>query len=225
MLLVLLNIAGIGMGFWRMAHGPANELLTIWVSLVWVVYNMIILGGAVAVSVEARQIREAHRVEIAMPAALARADGHMLHAARLSDGGVGVELREPDALRENESVSLLLRADSRSSASRAVQRVFAAARYPPAPALHPPAHRIYSVHLCARRYRALWQDGFPEDKPVQSPADIMLLGFKGYLRLAEYGPAPLRRLFRGLTAGLHWLATLLPHNVRPRPATLNTDFT
>lgn len=229
MLLVLLNIAGIGMGFWRMAHGPANELLTIWVSLVWVVYNMIILGGAVAVSVEARQIREAHRVEIAMPAALARADGHMLPCTLrdYSDGGVGVELREADALRENESVSLLLRRGQQEfSFPCQVQRVFgrrAGIR------LHQLSTRQHIEFIQCTFARAdtwaLWQDGFPEDKPVQSLADIMLLGFKGYLRLAEYGPAPLRRLFRGLTAGLHWLATLLPHNVRPRPATLNTDFT
>lgn len=71
---------------------------------------------------------------------------------------------------------------------------------------------------------ALWQDGFPEDKPVQSLADIMVLGFKGYLRLAEYGPAPMRRLFRGLTVLLRWLATLLPQGVKPLPASGKTDF-
>lgn len=107
MLLVLLNLAGVLMAFWRMQHGPANEVLTVWVSLIWVLYNMIILGGAVAVSVEARQIREAHRVEIAMPAAIAREDGHMLPCTLrdYSDGGVGLEMREPDALRRMKSVA------------------------------------------------------------------------------------------------------------------------
>lgn len=121
MLLVLLNLAGVLMAFWRMQHGPANEVLTVWVSLIWVLYNMIILGGAVAVSVEARQIREAHRVEIAMPAAIAREDGHMLPCTLrdYSDGGVGLEMREPDALRENEKCGCCCVVDSRSSASRA----------------------------------------------------------------------------------------------------------
>ena len=74
-------------------------------------YNMIILGGAVAVSVEARQIREAHRVEMAMPAAIARKDGHMLPCTLrdYSDGGVGVELREAEALKDGEEIHLLLR--------------------------------------------------------------------------------------------------------------------
>ena len=229
MMLVLLNIAGIGMAFWRMAYGPANEMLTIWVSLVWVLYNMIILGGAVAVSVEARQIREAHRVEIAMPAAIAREDGHMVPCTLrdYSDGGVGVELREADALKEDETVSLLLRRGQQEfSFPCQVQRVFgrrAGIR------LHQLTTRQHIEFIQCTFARAdtwaLWQDGFPEDKPVQSLADIMVLGFKGYLRLAEYGPAPLRRLFRALTALVSWLATLLPQRIARQPATINTDFT
>jgi cellulose synthase (UDP-forming) len=229
MMLVLLNIAGIGMAFWRMAYGPANEMLTIWVSLVWVIYNMIILGGAVAVSVEARQIREAHRVEIAMPAAIAREDGHMVPCTLrdYSDGGVGVELREADALKEDETVSLLLRRGQQEfSFPCQVQRVFgrrAGIR------LHQLSTRQHIEFIQCTFARAdtwaLWQDGFPEDKPVQSLADIMVLGFKGYLRLAEYGPAPLRRLFRGLTALVSWLATLLPQRIDRQPATIKTDFT
>ncbi|MCA1178532.1 MULTISPECIES: UDP-forming cellulose synthase catalytic subunit [unclassified Pantoea] len=228
MMLVLLNIAGIGMAFWRMAYGPANEMLTIWVSLVWVVYNMIILGGAVAVSVEARQIREAHRVEIAMPAAIAREDGHMVPCTLrdYSDGGVGVELREADALKEDEPVWLLLRRGQQEfSFPCQVQRVFgrrAGIR------LHQLTTRQHIEFIQCTFARAdtwaLWQDGFPEDKPVQSLADIMVLGFKGYLRLAEYGPAPLRRIFRVLTSLVSWLATLLPQGIGRAPAAIKTDF-
>ncbi len=224
MMLVLLNIAGIVMAFWRMAYGPANEMLTIWVSLIWVLYNMIILGGAVAVSVEARQIREAHRVEIAMPAAIARENGHMVPCTLrdYSDGGVGVELREADALVEDETVWLLLRRGQQEfSFPCQVQRVFgrrAGIR------LHQLSTRQHIEFIQCTFARAdtwaLWQDGFPEDKPVQSLADIMVLGFKGYLRLAEYGPAPLRRVFRALTTSLRWLATLLPQRIARQPAAI-----
>ncbi|WP_313373605.1 UDP-forming cellulose synthase catalytic subunit [Pantoea sp. CTOTU50773] len=228
MMLVLLNIAGIGMAFWRMAYGPANEMLTIWVSLVWVVYNMIILGGAVAVSVEARQIREAHRVEIAMPAAIAREDGHMVPCTLrdYSDGGVGVELREADALKEDEPVWLLLRRGQQEfSFPCQVQRVFGRRAGIRLHQLTTQQHIEFIQCTFARADTwALWQDGFPEDKPVQSLADIMVLGFKGYLRLAEYGPAPLRRLFRALTSLVSWLATLLPQGISRAPAAIKTDF-
>lgn len=225
MLLVLLNLAGVLMAFWRMQHGPANEVLTVWVSLIWVLYNMIILGGAVAVSVEARQIREAHRVEIAMPAAIAREDGHMLPCTLrdYSDGGVGLEMREPDALRENEKVWLLLRRGQQEfSFPCQVQRVFGHRAGVRLHQLTTQQHIEFIQCTFARADTwALWQDGFPEDKPVQSLADIMILGFKGYLRLAEYGPPQLRRLFNLLTVGVSWLASLLPQGIGRVPASKN----
>ncbi|ADU67449.1 UDP-forming cellulose synthase catalytic subunit [Pantoea sp. At-9b] len=225
MFLVLLNLAGIVMAFWRMAYGPSNEILTIWVSLIWVLYNMIILGGAVAVSVEARQIREAHRVEIAMPAAIAREDGHMVPCTLrdYSDGGVGVELREPDALVEDEPVWLLLRRGQQEfSFPCQVQRVFGRRAGIRLHQLSTEQHIEFIQCTFARADTwALWQDGFPEDKPVQSLADIMVLGFKGYLRLAEYGPTPLRRLFSLLTTLVSWLASLLPQ----QPGRVKTENT
>jgi cellulose synthase (UDP-forming) len=225
MFLVLLNLAGVAMAFWRMHNGPANEVLTVWVSLVWVIYNMVILGGAVAVSVEARQIREAHRVEIAMPAALAREDGHMLPCTLrdYSDGGVGVELREPNALKEDEKVWLLLRRGQQEfSFPCRVQRVFGLRAGIRLHQLTTQQHIEFIQCTFARADTwALWQDGFPEDKPVQSLADIMILGFKGYLRLAEYGPPQLRRLFNLLTAGVSWLASLLPQGIGRTPASKN----
>jgi len=226
MMLVLLNLAGVVMAFWRMQHGPANEVLTVWVSLVWVIYNMVILGGAVAVSVEARQIREAHRVEIAMPAAISRENGHMLPCTLrdYSDGGVGLELREPDALQEDEKVWLLLRRGQQEfSFPCTVQRVFGRRAGVRLEQLTTRQHIDFIQCTFARADTwALWQDGFPEDKPVQSLADIMVLGFKGYLRLAEYGPPQLRRLFNLLTAGVSWLASLLPKGITRAPASKKT---
>lgn len=220
MCLVLINLAGIGMAFWRMANGPTTEILTVWVSLIWVIYNMVILGGAVAVSVEARQIREAHRVEIAMPAAIARKDGHMVPCTLrdYSDGGVGVELREADALVEDEAVHLLLRRGQQEfSFPCHVQRVFGRRAGIRLHQLSTEQHIEFIQCTFARADTwALWQDGFPEDKPVQSLADIMVLGFKGYLRLAEYGPPQLRQLFTLLTGLLSWLASLLPKSVSAR---------
>ncbi len=217
MALVLLNLTGVVMAGWRIAYGPQNEVLTVLVSLLWVFYNMIILGGAVAVSVEARQIREAHRVEMAMPAAIARKDGHMLPCTLrdYSDGGVGVELREADALKDGEEIHLLLRRGQQEFSFPAkVQRVFGRRAGIRLNNLSTAEHIEFIQCTFARADTwALWQDGFPEDKPIQSLTDIMILGFKGYIRLAEYGPARVRRLFLTLTAFLSWLASFFPKGV------------
>ncbi|MHA6497883.1 hypothetical protein ACX3VG_14225, partial [Escherichia coli] len=55
--LVLLNLVGVAVGIWRYFYGPPTEMLTVVVSMVWVFYNLIVLGGAVAVSVESKQVR------------------------------------------------------------------------------------------------------------------------------------------------------------------------
>ncbi|MGE9552942.1 UDP-forming cellulose synthase catalytic subunit [Erwinia amylovora] len=224
MFLVLINLLGVVAAFWRLHYGPSREVLTVVVSLVWVLYNMVILGGAVAVSVEARQIREAHRVEIAMPAAVARADGHMFPCTLrdYSDGGVGLELREENVLKENDKVHLLLRRGQQEfSFSCYVQRTFGRRVGIRLHELTTEQQVEFIQCTFARADTwALWQDSFPEDKPIQSLADIVLLGFKGYLRLAEYGPQPLRKLFAVLTRLLRWLASFFPKGVgRVDPAT------
>lgn len=47
---------------------------------------------------------------------------------------------------------------------------------------------------------ALWQDSFPEDKPLESLLDILKLGFRGYRHLAEFAPPSVKVIFRSLTA-------------------------
>lgn len=217
MFLVLINLAGVVAAIWRLNYGPTTEILTVLVSLIWVFYNMMILGGAVAVSVEARQIREAHRVEIVMPAAVIRADGHMLPCTLrdYSDGGVGVSLREADALQADEQVFLVLkRGQEEFSFPGVVQRTFGLRAGIRLHELTTQQHVEFIQCTFARADTwALWQDSFPEDKPIQSLVDIVVLGFKGYLRLAAYGPPRLRKMFIGLTSLMVWVTSFLPHGV------------
>ena len=93
--LVLLNLVGVAVGIWRFMYGPENEILTVWVSIVWVFYNLIILGGAVAVSVESKQVRRSHRVEMsACRRRLPAPDGHLFSCTvhDYSDGGLGIKI-------------------------------------------------------------------------------------------------------------------------------------
>ena len=108
---VLLNIVGVIVGIWRYFYGPENEILTVFVSMAWVFYNLIILGGAVAVSVESKQVRRAHRVEISMPAAIARDDGHLFSCTvhDFSDGGLGIKINGQAKVLEGQKVNLLLK--------------------------------------------------------------------------------------------------------------------
>ncbi|ANI30543.1 cellulose synthase [Yersinia entomophaga] len=215
--LVLLNLAGLIAGLWRLGNGPTNEIMTVIISLVWVIYNMTILGGAVAVAVEAKQVRQAHRVEIAMPAAVERKDGH-LFACTLrdySDGGVGIEMRNEGLLQDGEAVNLLLKRGQQEYIFPCkVTRAFGRKVGMRIDELSVAQHIDFIQCTFARADTwALWQDSFPEDKPIESLRDVLALGFRGYVRMANYAPPLIRNVLVGFTSLLAWVASFVPHGV------------
>ena len=212
--LVLLNLLGIAVGIWRHFNGPENEVLTVWVSIVWVFYNLIILGGAVAVSVESKQVRRSHRVEMRMPAAIAREDGHLFSCTLhdFSDGGVGLKINGDAQVLEGQKVKLLLKRGQQEFAfPTQVMRVNGSEvglQLLPMPTRQ---HIDFVQCTFARADTwALWQDSYPEDKPLESMLDILKLGFRGYRHLAEFAPPSVKFIFRSLLSLVAWIVSFIP---------------
>ncbi|MCR4459313.1 UDP-forming cellulose synthase catalytic subunit [Pseudescherichia sp. L3] len=216
--LVLLNIVGVLVGVWRYFYGPETEMLTVVVSIVWVFYNLIVLGGAVAVSVESKQVRRAHRVEISMPAAIARDDGHLFSCTvhDFSDGGVGIKINGQSQVLEGQKVNLLLKRGQQEYVFPAqVARVNGKEVGLQLMPLTTRQHIDFVQCTFARADTwALWQDSFPEDKPLESLLDILKLGFRGYRHLAEFAPSSVKMIFRTLTSLISWVVSFIPR----RPA-------
>ena len=70
---------------------------------------------------------------------------------------------------------------------------------------------------------ALWQDSFPEDKPMESLLDILKLGFRGYRHLAEFSPPSVKVVFRALTSLVAWIASFVPRRPERAAPTLSAD--
>ncbi|SUG18009.1 Cellulose biosynthesis protein catalytic subunit A [Salmonella enterica subsp. arizonae] len=212
--LVLLNLLGVAAGVWRYYYGPENETLTVIVSLVWVFYNLVILGGAVAVSVESKQVRRAHRVEIAMPGAIAREDGHLFSCTvhDFSDGGLGIKINGQAQVLEGQKVNLLLKRGQQEYVfPTQVVRVTGNEVGLQLMPLTTKQHIDFVQCTFARADTwALWQDSFPEDKPLESLLDILKLGFRGYRHLAEFAPPSVKVIFRSLTALIAWIVSFIP---------------
>lgn len=225
--LVVLNLAGIGFGAWRFFFGPSDELMTVVLNLVWVFYNMLILGGAIAVAVEVKQMRRSHRVEIAMPAALARADGHLYPCSLrdYSDGGVGLEMRVPERLRDGDRVLLLLkRGQQEFSFPCLVTRANGVHVGVRLEDLSIRQHIEFIQCTFARADTwALWQDGFPEDKPGESLRDVLMLGVRGYMRMADYSPPIIRGIIAGLATLTGWIVSFIPQGVGREPAFIQKE--
>lgn len=213
LLLIALNLAGVVAAGWRFYAGPVDEIPTVLVSLAWTLYNLTILGGAIAVAAEARQVRRRHRVEVALPAAIELPDGRVFPCTLhdYAEGGVGVSLPHAGLTESGQSVTLLLHRGAREQAfaARVVNVNGERAGLELAP-MTLPEHIAYIQCTFARADTwALWRDSFPEDRPMQSLREVLALGLEGYRRLFLHAPPRLR-------LPLTWLGSFVPRRLTTR---------
>ncbi|XTD82649.1 UDP-forming cellulose synthase catalytic subunit [Proteus vulgaris] len=118
-----LNLLGILFAFWRIATGDPDEAWATVMCLLWVCYNLILLGVAIAVSVETKQQRRFPRVRIKAPAMLLLNNGalYRCYLYDFSDNSCAILL--PDnvilSLSQNENITLLLTQNQREHAFKA----------------------------------------------------------------------------------------------------------
>ncbi|WP_282361558.1 UDP-forming cellulose synthase catalytic subunit [Pseudomonas sp. PS01300] len=225
--LAVLNVVGLGFAVWRLFTGPAAEIGTVIVSSLWVIYNLLILGAAVAVAAEVRQVRRAHRVPMQLPAALLLESGHGYPCTLVdySDGGIGLQLTDAIAPKPGEHVRLLLSRGEREFAFNArVTRIVGRHLGLVLDDLTA-QQRIDLVHCTFARADAWlgWQENHEVDRPLHSLGDVLKLGGVGYMRLVEHTPLWLRRWLQPLLDLVRWLASYRPRTPRFIPSTNLVD--
>ena len=214
LVLSALNILGLGFAVWRLFTGPKDEILTIIVSVLWVIYNLLIIGAAVAVAAEVRQVRQTHRVQTRLPGAIQLNDGHSYPCQLVdySDGGAGLQLNDPLQLPVGTPVSLIVQRGNREFMFPATLTRSSGLFMGLSLATLTPQQRVEFVQCTFGRADA-WLDHnseFEADRPVQSLREILTLGVKGYYRLYEYLPAWVRHIARPFMRILQWLGSFLP---------------
>ncbi|WP_233235844.1 UDP-forming cellulose synthase catalytic subunit [Bordetella sp. LUAb4] len=94
--LLTLNLAGLIVGLISLVQdsGDIDHRFTIVLNLAWTVYNIIMTSASVAVAGEVRQLRNAPRVAVALPAMLTLPDGRTVacDTSDFSQGGLGLVL-------------------------------------------------------------------------------------------------------------------------------------
>ncbi|MGZ0897809.1 UDP-forming cellulose synthase catalytic subunit [Pseudomonas putida] len=220
--LAALNVVGLGFAVWRLITGPTSEIGTVIVSSLWVIYNLLIIGAAVAVAAEVRQVRRAHRVQMRLPAGLMLASGHAYPCTLVdySDGGIGLQVQPGLELKPGEQVRLLLNRGQREFAFQAcvtrtvgqhVGLVFRDLAL---------QQRIDLVHCTFARADAWlgWNEQHEVERPLRSLIDVLKLGGVGYVRLVEHMPPWLRAWLRPLRSLALWLASYWPRTPRTIPS-------
>lgn len=198
--LVILNILGLIVGGYRLFNGPDNEIGTVIVNLVWTCYNMLILGAAIAVAAESKQVRKDHRVTVSTPISIRLPSGHLLQTTMkdFSFSGMRVQLVGSTndicqyAFSRGQQIDVILnRGDQAFVFSTSV--VYA-------------NHSILGLKLSdlSTKQRidyiqctfaradiwAKWQQSYQADKPLSSMSAVLQVGLDGYKRLFMHSPAP-----------------------------------
>ncbi len=108
--LIALNGIGLAAGIARSVFGPPEEIATVWLNMGWTFYNLLILGGAIFVASEARQLRISHRVRMELPAILHLPDGRLVRCTTedVSMGGAALLPATGTAIRTGDTVAVSL---------------------------------------------------------------------------------------------------------------------
>jgi cellulose synthase (UDP-forming) len=109
LLLFGLNLAGFGIGLWQVIAGhPRTDAFLI--NMFWASFNLIVLGAALSVAWEKRQVRDANRVDVKLPAML-RTESEKTFACTTTDlslHGARVDLAAEHGMKLGEPVSISL---------------------------------------------------------------------------------------------------------------------
>ncbi len=110
LVVLLLNLLGVAFGLWRLQAGDPREIPTVIITLLWTLYNLLILGAVLAVAAEARQVRVNHRVGLDVPVTLILPGQHRVQTRTVdvSEGGIGVELPEKNLLSPGQKLQITL---------------------------------------------------------------------------------------------------------------------
>ncbi|SCU78156.1 Cellulose synthase (UDP-forming) [Cupriavidus necator] len=205
LVLLGLNVVALLLGFGRILFDPGFEPSAIVMNVGWALANLVMLGAAIGVAREARQVRISHRIPMRVPATLLLPDGRTLacKTENYSLGGLGLALPVEASVAPGARVGVCLTRGTRSYhfpavVTRNVERQMG----------------VRFDNMDARTEQQLvqctfgradawinWIDEQPADVPLRGLKEVIEMGFQGLLRLVD--------AFRGA-------ATALAERVRPR---------
>jgi cellulose synthase (UDP-forming) len=189
LILMGLSLLGFVAGLVKLFWDFDADVDTIVLNLIWTVYNIIMLGAAIAVANEARQVRVSQRVSLKVPAAVRTEGGRsfVCTTTDYSDGGVGVTFPVPLPLPVGEKVKL------------ALQRGLDEFEFDAAVTLNrgnhmglqfAPMTTQQSVDFVQCTFAradswVVWGDKRKPDKPLTSMREVTWMGFRGIKVLAS----------------------------------------
>ncbi|WP_269620093.1 UDP-forming cellulose synthase catalytic subunit [Zhongshania sp. BJYM1] len=221
MVLVLANFIGLALGVYRYFNGPQNEIGAVLVNMTWTLYNVLIIGSAVAVASEMKQVRRVHRVETSIPAMVRLNSGHLLQATVMdfSLEGLRVAVNDMSKLPRGQfDIDIILTRANREFTfpMRSVYTLENAMGLHLKPLSTEQMTNYVQCTFARADTWVKWQDSYEFDRPMASMAAVFRAAIYGYRRLFALAPWPLPEIARWLVGRFKYLSSFSPRKVTPR---------
>ncbi|WP_137927861.1 UDP-forming cellulose synthase catalytic subunit [Cupriavidus sp. 2SB] len=187
--LLALNIIGLGAGIGRLLFTGTEEPATVLMNMAWALFNLMMLGAAIGVAREARQVRVSHRIPMRVPATLLLPDGRTLacKTENYSMGGLGVVLPIDVPLQEGARLGVCLSRGPRTYhfpavVTRNVNRHLGVRMEDLT------VQRETQLIQCTFGRADAWIDWLDDervDAPLRSLKEVIEMGYQGLLRLYD----------------------------------------
>ncbi|WP_245639589.1 UDP-forming cellulose synthase catalytic subunit [Paraburkholderia heleia] len=207
LVLLAINVCSVLAGIGRLTIWRSEEPATVFMNLFWAGVNLTILGLALGVAKEAKQVRVAHRIPLRVPAMLTLPDGRTLacKTENYSMGGLGLML-PADAvakLEPGERINVTLARGVLEHDFPAVVARLADRRL---------GVRFTSMTMEMERKLVEctfgradawleWEDVPPSDAPLHGLMQLIELSWQGYMRLIDAFFDALENFFTRRRAG------------------------
>jgi cellulose synthase (UDP-forming) len=189
--ILILNMLGLAVGVMRLVFWNTHELDTVVLNLLWTTYNIIIVGAALSVAWESRQIRAAIRVSTDISARVRVPGGPEIIATTidLSEGGTALTLSQPMHLPLDSHVQVALAPEFKlvwidATVTRSTGGILAMQFSEMN--LRQESQLIYAIFGRADAW-VHWAENRPMDDMRQSFKQVLTLGVVGTLRMATVG--------------------------------------
>ncbi|GMG90632.1 UDP-forming cellulose synthase catalytic subunit [Cupriavidus metallidurans] len=189
LVLLALNVAGLVFGVLRLLFWGTEEPATVLMNMGWATFNLIMLGAAVGVAREARQVRVSHRIPMRVPATLLLPDGRTIacKTENYSMGGLGMVLPIDVPLVEGAPVGVCLSRGSRTYhfpavVTRNINRHLGVRMDDLS------VEREAQLIQCTFGRADAWIDWLDDervDAPLRSFKEVVEMGYQGLLRLYD----------------------------------------
>lgn len=214
LILLLINLLGILVGLLRLFLGDPSQIGVLTISMGWAFYNIIILGAAVAVAAEARQVRHSHRIKANFPAGVRLANGHTLKVkiTDYSDNGVGIETDHAHLCRVNDKIELLMsRGNKQFSFTTYVCNTRKKQIGLTLKDLSLEKQRAFIQCTFSRADAWLdWQNNFRHDRPSYSFKEVQKTSLRGFSNLLFHAPRALQPVIKLMTNIVIYINSFTP---------------